>query len=235
MPVPEQQDAFFAGAARAVFDVLIKRQGDPRALVAALATAAGERRLLLWSAHPEEEQEIAGTVLAGTLPADDGPKPTAGVFLNDGSGAKLDYYLTHSATLAVGDCMEDGTVELRLKVTLGSKAPSSGLPASVLGLGLSGDPYTVRTNLMVFSPSGGGLVDTSVDGAAVEIGTGVERDRTVGVVTVDLPPGATKTVEVSLLTDVLPSTGAVLTPELRTTPGITPWQTTVTGGAGCRR
>ncbi len=232
-PDPKQQDAFFAGAARAVFAALIAHKGDPRAMFSGLTRAASERRLLLWSSHPEEQADIAGTVLGGILPTDDGAHPTVGVFLNDGSGAKLSYYLTHKAQLSVGQCLEDGSVELKLKVTLGSTAPKSGLPAYVLGLGLSGAPYTVQTNLMVYSPAGGAVVGTMIDGQPVDAGFGVDRERAVGVVTVDLPPGTTKTVDVILMTPLLPKSDALLVPALRATPGVTPWPVVLTPGRGC--
>jgi hypothetical protein len=236
LPEPGKQDAFFAGAAKDIFDVLIGRRADSRAALAALIRASSERRLLIWSAHPEEQKEIDGTMLAGQLPADDGATPTVGVFLNDGSGAKLSYYLTHSAELRVGDCLEDGTVELKLHMTLGSTAPTSGLPPYVLGMALSGDPYTVRTNVMVYSPTNGALVEANLNGEAVDLGSGVERNRSVGILTVDLPPGVTKTLDVTLLSDVLPATSAAMTtPRLWTTPGVNPWPVTVTSGPGCHK
>jgi len=98
--------------------------------------------------------------LEGSLPdREEGGPTTVGVFLNDGSGAKLGYYLTHSAALTGEGCRPDGRRVLRLEINLGSTAPPNGLPADVLGLGLAGDPYTVRTNVMVFSPAGGAIMD----------------------------------------------------------------------------
>src|SRR6185312_10631060 len=41
-----QQDAYFATAARATFDALTRRPGDPRGLATQLMRAAGERRVL---------------------------------------------------------------------------------------------------------------------------------------------------------------------------------------------
>jgi hypothetical protein len=239
-PDPGKQDAFFAGAAQAVFAALIahsaNHMANPTSMFEAVRQAASERRLLLWSSHAEEESDIAGTVLGGVLPADDGANPTVGVFLNDGSGAKLSYYLTHSVELTTGDCLEDKAVELRLKVTLGSKVPPSGLPAYVLGLGLAGDPYTVRTNLMVYSPSGGGIVETAVDGKAYEDGGfGVEKARSVAVVTVDLKPGEVRTVEMTVITGPIPDTASVVSPQLRLTPGVQPWPATVHTRQSCRK
>jgi hypothetical protein len=232
-PEPEQQDAFFAGAARAVFDALISQKKDPKETFGALARSIAERRLLVWSAKPEEQAVIAGSVIDGVLPAEDGTHPTVGVFLNDGSGSKLSYYLTHSAQLAVGQCLEDGAVELKLKVELGSTAPDKGLPNYVVGMGLSGDPYTVRTNVMVYSPAGGSLVQTTVDGQETETGTGVDGERLVGVITVDLPPGKTKTIEVTLASAPLSGASGSIVPVMRTTPGVRPWPIVLTRGNGC--
>jgi hypothetical protein len=228
-----QQDAYFAVAARATFEALTRRPGDPRGLAAQLMRAVAERRLLFWSAGADEQHALAGTQLEGALPADDGARPGVGLFLNDGSGAKLGYYLTQSAEVTTGGCTDDGRRELRVKVTLGSKAPATGLSKSVLGLGLSGDPYTVRTNLMVFSPTGGSVADAFLDGAAAAFGSGFERGRQVAVVTIDLPPGTQKTLSVTLLSGPLPTVDTPVTPVLWTTPGVSPWRTAITPGEPC--
>jgi hypothetical protein len=233
MTSPEQKERYFADVARATFNAFINQPADPRAMLAELATAAGERRVLVWSAHPDEEARILGTVLAGVLPIDDGYRPTVGVFLDDGSGAKLDYYLTEAADLSVGECLPDGRRQLGLRVTLTSNAPSSGLPPYVLGLGLAGDPYTMRTNLLIFSPTGGAIVDAQADGMPVSIGVGAERGRKVAARTVDLKPGATQTLEFTLLTAALSKRDTSIAPQLWTTPGLTPWQTTVDPGRSC--
>jgi hypothetical protein len=233
MSTTQRKEQYFSGAARATFEALTRMQGDPRVLLTELARSAGERRLLAWSAHPEEEQALTGTVLAGQLPTQDGASPTVGVFLNDGSGSKLSYYLTHSATLSVGGCDEDGDQELKLHITLGSTAPRSGLPPYVLGLGLAGNPYVVRTNVMIFSPVGGGVVAATRNGAEIDMGSGMEGDRAVGVFTVELAPGTTQALDVTLVTGELPGSAARLTPRLWTTPGVNPWPTIVTPGLLC--
>jgi hypothetical protein len=227
------QDAFFAGAAKAVLDRLMGGVPMSRDLVSALSRAAAERRLLAWSAHPAEQAEIAGTVFAGTLPTDDGVHPTVGLFLDDGTGAKLGYYLTRAASLETGRCLEDGSRPLRLTVTLGSNAPKSGLPRSVLGLGLAGD-HTVRTNVLVYAPAGGSPVAARRDGAEVDFGTGLDKEREVVVLTVDLAPGARTTIVVDLVTAPLPAAG-VVEPRLVLTPGITPWDLRLPAGRTCEK
>jgi hypothetical protein len=232
-PDPAAQDAYFAGAARAIFEELIEGRGDPKAMLDQLAKASGERRLLMWSAVPEEEATIDGTVLAGRMPTDDGTAPTVGVFLNDGSGAKLSYYLDQTVDLSVGDCGVDGRRDLKLRLDLRSSAPASKLPSYVTGLALSGDPYTVRTNVMIFSPTGGAVVDAALDGKPIDLGTGLERGRGVGVITVDLPPGSGKKLDVTLQTAELSVAQPVVAPRLWTTPTVRPWKTTVTPGPRC--
>ncbi|MDQ7908221.1 DUF4012 domain-containing protein [Phytohabitans sp. ZYX-F-186] len=230
------EDRYFANAARAVFDALGGAAVHPRTALDMFARAARERRILLWTADPRERAAIAGTVLEGALPERDGERPTVGVFLNDGSGAKLGYYLRPAADLRVTGCRPDGRLELAVRVTLSSTAPRSGLPRSVLGLGLAGDPYTVRTNVMVFSPAQGAIVTARMDGAAAALGTGAERARAVGVITVDVPPGASRTVEMTLLTAPMPRGSRVAPrPDLWLTPTATAWRTSVGPDHVCGR
>ena len=232
---PQQQDGYFAAAARATFQALVSRPLNPSALLDSLDRAAGERRLLVWSARAKENGLLENTVLAGALPASDGPNPTVGVFLNDGSGAKLGYYLTHSAKLAVTPiCRGDGRREIALRVTLGSAAPESGLSPYVLGLGLAGDPYTIRTNVSVYSPTGGSIVGMRLDGGEHSFTSGRDRRRAVGIVTVDLKPGAKRTLDVTMLTGVpAGGYGPKVTPRLWTTPGVAPWARLTESGDEC--
>ncbi|MFI5931853.1 DUF4012 domain-containing protein [Actinoplanes sp. NPDC051494] len=231
-PDPVDQDAYFAKAAKSIFEALLKGQGDAKGMIVQLARAAGERRLLMWTADPDEEATLAGTVLEGRLPVDSPTTPTVGVFLNDGSGGKLSYYLTQATELEVGACDGDGNRELHLKLTLGSTAPTANLPGYVTGLALSGDKYTSRTNVSVFSPTGGGVVSAQLNGQEVPFGTGMERDRGVAIFTVDLPPGTKQTYDVTIEPGDL-DPDAFVKPRLWTTPGVRPWQNTVVPGAVC--
>ncbi|MFF3865927.1 DUF4012 domain-containing protein [Micromonospora sp. NPDC001898] len=223
-----RQDEFFAASAAAVFSTFFTREVDPRALLSALDRAIGERRILFWSAHPAEQRVIAGSRLGGALPEQENV-PTVGVFLNDGSGAKLGYYLRPSATLTVGDCRPDGRRQLRLSFTLHSTAPASGLSPSVLGLGLAGDPYTARTLVSVYSPAGGAVLASRLDGVDLRVGSGLERRRQVVIANVEVRPGVTRTLDVDVLTGRTGSGDA----ELWLTPTATPWTTQVKSAPHC--
>ncbi|MFJ6194508.1 DUF4012 domain-containing protein [Micromonospora sp. NPDC092111] len=224
------QDAFFAASAAAVFDAFLTKKVDPRALLSAFDRSITERRILFWSARPEEQRTFGDSRLAGALPEQE-TAPTVGVFLNDGSGAKLGYYLRPTATVTVGDCADDGRRQLRLRFTLHSTAPASGLTDSVLGLAKAGDPYTARTLVALYSPAGGAVLGARLDGRATALGSGMERRRQVAVATVEVAPGATRTLDVDLLTG-RNTAGA---PELWHTPTATPWTTQVVPAPSCNQ
>ncbi|MEU1363622.1 DUF4012 domain-containing protein [Micromonospora zamorensis] len=224
----KQQDEFFASSAASVFDAFFKKNVNPRVLLSAFDRAITERRILFWSARPEEQRTFGDSRMAGTLPEQD-TVPTVGVFLNDGSGAKLGYYLRPTANLTVGECRPDGRRELRLRVTLRSTAPKSGLSESVLGLGLAGDPYTARTLVSIFSPAGGAVLDARLDGVETALGSGTERHRQVATASVDVGPGAERALEVTVLTA---KTG-VGQAELWLTPTASPWTTQVHSAPSC--
>ncbi|MDG4810187.1 DUF4012 domain-containing protein [Micromonospora sp. WMMD1120] len=224
----KEQDEFFAASAASVFDAFFKKNVNPRVLLSAFDRAITERRILFWSARPEEQRTFGDSRMAGTLPEQD-TVPTVGVFLNDGSGAKLGYYLRPTANVTVGACRPDGRRELRLRVTLRSTAPRSGLSESVLGLGMAGDPYTARTLVSVYSPAGGAVLEARLDGAETALGSGTERRRQVATASVDVGPGAERALEVTLLTA---KTG-VGQAELRLTPTASPWTTQVHSAPSC--
>jgi hypothetical protein len=221
-PDPVTQDTFFAAAAGTTFKALANGQIGGTAALDGLTRAGDEHRVLIWSSRPAEQRVLEATQLGGSLPQREGRTPTIGVFLNDGTGAKLHYYVRQSLQVVGGSCGRDGQRQFRIRVTLSSTAPRSGLPASVLGGAAGLPPGVVRTNVLLFSPVDGGVDGATVDGAPVGLGTGFERGRMVGYTTLDLPPGATRSVEFTV------STAAVgdrdpLTPRFWTTPTVTPW------------
>jgi len=161
-------------------------------------------------------------VLGGVMPERDDVRPVLGVFLNDATGAKLDYYLRGAVAVTSDSCRPDGRVALRVRVTLHSTVPPAGLSPDVTGLHLAGARYTARTNLSIFSPAGGALVSAEQDGVGVAYGAGWERGRAVGIFTVDLAPGGTSTIDALLLTAPAAWTGPT-TPTLWVTPAVEQW------------
>ncbi|NNC12961.1 DUF4012 domain-containing protein [Planctomonas sp. JC2975] len=202
-----QQDAFFAGAATSVFRAVTGGSASPSTMLSALARAAGEGRILVWSAHQNEQSSIAETSLAGNLPTSDDGSPRFGVYLNDATGAKMDYYLR--ATVAVGRavCRADGKATLAVAVTLTNTAPkdaATSLPAYVTGGGVFGvAPGNVATQIAVYAPQRAAWLGTTVGGENVTAKAAVDGGRAVSRYTMQLAPGESKTVRFDFLADAV--------------------------------
>ena len=208
---PRDQDAFFAAAAASVFDTVARGAGDPAAMVAALGRAGDERRLLLWSAVAEDQAVLAETSLAGGLPVTDAEASRFGVYLNDGTGSKMDYYVSADTSLTWDACVagEDdrATGGATLTLTLTSTAPpdaATSLPRHVTGGGVYGVAAGVaRTLAYLYLPEGFELTQAilSIDRG---FGGGYHDGRQVLTFSADLAPGDSVTATVSVRT-VAPS------------------------------
>ncbi len=202
---PADQDAFFASAAAAVFAKVAAGAADPTALVAALSRAGEERRLLLWSAVPEDQAVLADTTLVGPLPVTDDEQLGFGVYLNDGTGSKMDYYVDQDTTLAWDTCAlaADGTASgsLTLTVTVTNTAPAdaaTSLPAYITGGGGFGvAPGIAKTVGYLYLPTGTELTAARMsDGSG--FGGGLDGGRQVLSFSVDLDPGETATASLTV-------------------------------------
>lgn len=217
-PDPSRQDVFFAEAAAAMFNALSDPAGDPRAAVDALVDAADSGRLMLWSADETEQDLIAPTTLAGALPRDEAAQ-VVGVYLNDGSGAKVGYYLDLGTDLTVLECRPDGSQRLRLTVDLSSQVPDvATLPAYLTGGGAFVPEGTIRTNVAVYAPAGGKVVEVVGPGGELPVLTQRHDGLQVSQLTATLAPGEALRFEVEMLT----SRHLGSAPSLRTTPGPRP-------------
>ena len=197
---PADQDAFFAAAAASVFAKLSSGAADPTALVAALSRAGDERRLLLWSAIAADQDILAGTTLVGPLPLDDDTQRGFGVYLNDGTGSKMDFYAGQSTTLAWDSCAAapDGTAtgEITLTVTISNDAPAdaaTSLPDYITGGGGFGvAPGLAKTVGYLYLPAGAELIAASMsDGGG--FGGGFHDGRQVMSFSALLAPGEATT------------------------------------------
>jgi hypothetical protein len=198
---PEQQDVFYARTAAAVFGAMTAGADEPVEMIDALATAADERRLLVWSARDDEQSELHGTVLSGAFD-DSAPSASAlGVFFNDGTSAKMQYYLRtdvrHVDTVCVDQIRYD-----TLEVTLTSAAPPEAadeFPRDVTGVGNTGVPAgSVRTNVYFYGGVGGDVRSVLRDGTPVDSPAHSDGDRPVRVFTTELAPEESVTFEVQL-------------------------------------
>ncbi|WP_460578613.1 DUF4012 domain-containing protein [Humibacter ginsengisoli] len=220
---PLAQNAFFAAAAAAVFGKVASGQFDTTAMLHALTQASDEHRLLLWSGDKHEQAIIAGTPLAGGLPAGSQDAPRFGVYLNDATGAKMDYYLHTTVGLGGAKCRNDGRVSYLVRVTLTSDAPADAaqsLPWYVTGGGLSGVPAgQTDTTLAIYAPTGFVTVGATSAGKNVDIRRVTDEGRSVAQLLVRLKPGQSATYDFQYVgapvtgsADPSTSSGAQVTP-----------------------
>lgn len=219
---PAEQDAFFAAATAAVFDTLTSGGADPAALVDALVRAGDERRLYLWSADPADQAILDGTTLQGRLPVTDTETTRFGVYFNDGTGSKMDYYMNVAAS--TGWCTDtEGAPDAVLTLRLRSDAPAdaASLPRYITGGGSFGTPAgVVDTVAYLYLPAGAEIVSTETGGTApgaaeAGFGGGIHEGRRVLSWASSLGPGEEATVTVRVQTPVTPALEALVTPTIR--------------------
>lgn len=212
---PAQHDAFFAATTATVLTAVLAGTAEPGPMTDALAEAARQGRLLVWSARADEQELLAGTVLAGELRGDAGGSPVVGVYLNDGSAAKMDYYLRAGVVAGEATCLDDGGRTLPVTITLANTvdpAAVAALPPYVTGSLVP--PGEVWTNLLVYAPTGGVIED--VEAVGEEAGVFAQVHDGLGVVgrTTQLAAGESVTI-VATIRVAAGTPGPVL---LRTSP-----------------
>ncbi|MFD2339673.1 DUF4012 domain-containing protein [Clavibacter michiganensis subsp. tessellarius] len=203
-PNPDVQDAVFASVAETVFSKVSSGDVKPAALVSALTRAAEERRILIWNARADEQATLDGTTLQGSLPVDNSESTVFGVFLNDSTGAKMDYFLKLGTTLGMSMCRDDGRPNYRTEVTLTSTAPAdaASLPYVVTGGGQYGvAPGDVKTRVAVYGPPGTVPLSVRIDDQEAPFQPEVVGGRAVAQVEVTLKPGQEVRISVDTLGD----------------------------------
>ncbi|MCY7404244.1 MAG: DUF4012 domain-containing protein [Cryobacterium sp.] len=216
--VPREQDAFFAAAAGAVFDAVKSGRADPTKLIAALARAGAENRVLVWNAAESEQAVLADTTLVGARPASDSTTNRFGLYLNDGTGAKMDLYLDVQTAIGQQTCRRDLRPQYSVEVTLTNTAPAdaaTSLPAYVTGGGAFGVPLgTIKTVLSAYGPPGVQNLGVTRDGATVPYHPATDATYPVSSIGIELAPGESAVLRFSWL-GAQAFTGAL---ELRSTP-----------------
>ena len=196
---PTQQDAYFAHVAELTFAALSSGDTPPERLASAFKDSLDDDRIRVWSAHSEEQAIIAKNVVGGAMNGEDVPGPVFGVYFNDGTGAKMDYYVKRNVQL-IETCTLADYGRYTVRVTVTNNAPvdaASSLPAYVTGGGVFGvKPGLIRTNYVMYGPAKSFMESARVNGEPVPVGSGKHGQRPVGIVTQELAPGETAIIEV---------------------------------------
>lgn len=195
-----RQDAYFAGVAAEIFKGLSDKATNRESLVAGLSRAATERRILLWSGEPEIQDLIQKYPLSGAVEGPSTSPAEFGVYFNDGTGAKMDYYVKRTVQL-VQECTGDEYGQVKVRITSTNTAPADAaesLPAYVTGDGVFGvPPGEVQTNVAAYGPAQAHVETAMLDGKPTDFAPYVHGSRPVGILAIRIAPGETKTVEIT--------------------------------------
>jgi hypothetical protein len=220
-----RRKAYLRDLARVVVSRLLGRHGDPAALARALARAAGERRLLVWSADPAVQALLARTAAGGVLPT--GPGPFTGLVVVNAGGNKLDYYLDRWLSYRRSGC--GGTTTAT--IVLANNAPGTGLPPLVTGRSDQPDHPTRPGDTVLlasyYATAGAGLAAATLDGAPTTLAAQQERGHPVFTAAVEIPAGQRRTLVITLIEPPAPGPVTVLRQPL-----VRPLRVSVTG-TGC--
>ena len=199
VPSATAQNDFYAMAARRTFNALVHGQGDQVRAIRGLVLAAGQHRVLAWSAHPDVAEVIGRNRLSGALPGDTGNTPQIGIYYNDGVAGKIDYYLRQRTTARSLGC-EDGVQRIQVTTTLRSTVPSdhSKLSWFITGTGAYAPKGDILAQMSVYSPWHGRIDKIVVDGHDETTTSGHQFGQEVGSVSVQLRPGASMTVTTTM-------------------------------------
>jgi hypothetical protein len=202
-PGAVEQDAFFAEATGKIFSAMTSGSADGLSLLQALGQAADENRVHVWSNRPQEQRLISSTPLAGEVPESSKDHTAFGVYFNDATGAKMDFYVDGAIAIASAVCRNDGRPNFEVRVSLSSSAPADAgfaLPEYVTGGGEYGVvPGNVRTNVFVYAPGGSVPYSVTIDGQEYSFVQTDHDKHSVAGVTVELTPGQSSVVSMKFV------------------------------------
>lgn len=197
----EAQDAFFTMAAGSIFGQLTSSQGNFFSLVQQLAKGFNEGRILYAPTNATEAQAVSGTRFGGPLTEQSNARDTQlGVFVNDNTEGKLDYYTDMSVAVASDVCTAEEDASFTVEATYNFNLQ----PDQVEGL-----PFYVSTaryfpkgvkstNLVFYGPAGSTFISAKLDGQdfVPQAGT-TDLGRQAVLVNFESEPASTHTVEVT--------------------------------------
>jgi hypothetical protein len=213
------QDNAFKAAARKTFNALVGGRGNSVLAVQALVRGVQERRIMLWSKHPAEQERIRSGGIAGLFSDQTKrTRPQLGVFLTDIGSAKMSYYLRMGTRVQAVGCYLGGIQDLTMTTTLSSEAPQTTrrLPRSIAGPGIWVRPGGIRFMTRIVAPSGGQIVSVTVDGRRAPIKGFTYRGRQITEVERVLFPSESSVI----VTKVRTGKNSTGDPLLHTTPGV---------------
>ncbi|WP_230104198.1 DUF4012 domain-containing protein [Microbacterium sp. Bi121] len=190
------QDAFFATAAQSIFESLTTGNADPKAMLDGLARAVDENRLLYSPANEEEARLVGESKLSGRLPTSNQDRTLVGVYVNDFTQSKLDYYMQLDVAASSTQCTDPDSPVFEATATLTNTVSPSAAPA--LPYPIAPAQYFekghVATYLVFYGPVGSTFTGATIDGQAIQASGVQHLGRGAVKIAVKNAPGQTRTV-----------------------------------------
>ncbi|WP_062304426.1 DUF4012 domain-containing protein [Demequina subtropica] len=207
---PTRQDAFFVSASAALFD---QAASGGAVSLAGVERAIDARRFLVWSADEAEQALLETEPISGAF-LDEG---AVGVFLNDGSGSKMGYYVDTEVAITDLVCASGDVVAQAVGVTVTNTFDGdvASLPAYVSGGGVYVPAGQFQANLLVYPATGMRTTAVSRGGVAEPVAQDQQDGRALTIARVVLDPGES----ITLTYQLGASEGAVAPPAMVATPG----------------
>lgn len=177
----DAQDAFFAEVASLTFSEFSDDFNilDVLPLIDVINRSIDDHHLQVWLADSEEESAAQDAGMAGevSLSRD---KPVLGVYVNDNTWGKIDWYLQVETRIDTETHNQDGSVSYQVQTTLtntGSNEMYDGAPGYVSGFN---SEKTDKSDMILYpllvAPAGGTIIDLEFSD-----GTGAEHHTLYGL------------------------------------------------------
>jgi hypothetical protein len=163
-------DAFFSEVASRSFGQLTGNLGkvDMVAFLDTLNKSSEEGRVQAWMANADEEKAIVGLGMSGNFASDE-TKPVAGVYLNNQSFSKIEWYLKVENAVGPATKNADGTTSYQVTTSLSNcldSATASAAPNYVLGSNDAFNKTHIVDGAYLVVPAGGSIANVSASNGA---------------------------------------------------------------------
>lgn len=167
----EEQDAIFAAVAGSAFNKIVDELGssDIAKIAGAIEKGASEGRILMYSRNDDEEKAAKALGISGALQTDTSEAPILGVYVNNYSYSKMDWFLDKRVTIDSSVENADGSTTYRVTTTLKNtmtpqeKAEMPGYFQGHNGISQDIDDEVLR--LYLYAPAGGSISDIKTSGS----------------------------------------------------------------------
>lgn len=168
LPV-RKQDKAFSKIAKKAFSLLTGGLGDvsPSDLMSLIKKGAENRDFMMWFRDADEQDIVSDLGLTGSL-HNDPAQPYLGVYLNDVTYSKMDWYINAVTEYGEPEEQADGTKVYHVTTTIENHMTpeeAETAPDYVVGGGhaLVTKRGQMLTNVFFFAPAGGKLLNISID------------------------------------------------------------------------